>query len=71
MLFRSQQILRCEHIISAVPYQVKAKAVYDTIHHEVSELVPATVLKTHPDVQLFIDMDSASLLGPNVPERIS
>lgn len=65
-----KQILRCEHIISAVPYKVKAQAVYDTVNSEVSEMIPATVLKTHPDVQLFIDSDSASLLGSEVPENV-
>lgn len=65
-----KQILRCEHIISAVPYKVKSQAVYDTINQEVSEMIPATVLKTHPDVQLFIDSDSAALLGSDVPENV-
>lgn len=65
-----QQILRCEHIISAVPYKVKAQAIYDTINHDISDMVPATILKTHPDAQLFIDSDSASLLGDDVPEQI-
>lgn len=65
-----QQILRCEHIISAVPYAVKAQAVHDTVLGEISNMVPATILKTHADAKLFIDLDSASMLVPNVPKTI-
>lgn len=65
-----KQILRCEHIISAVPYKVKAQAIYDTVNNDVTNMIPATILKTHPDAQLFIDNDSASLLTFGVPENI-
>ena len=59
-----KQILKCARIISAVPYKVKAKAIYDTLTApEVTNMVPATILKTHPDWTLYIDKDSASLLG--------
>ena len=65
-----KQILRCEHIISAVPYKVKAQAIYDTVNNDVTNMIPATILKTHHDAQLFIDNDSASLLTSGVPENI-
>ena len=62
-----KQILKCAHIISAVPYKVKAKAVHDTLTAaEVTNMVPATILKTHPDWTLYIDKESASLLGEGV-----
>ncbi|MCL2158598.1 MAG: glucosamine-6-phosphate deaminase [Oscillospiraceae bacterium] len=58
-----KQILKCAHIISAVPYKVKAKAICDTLKsEEVTNMVPATLLKTHPNWTLYIDADSASLL---------
>lgn len=58
-----RQILKCRHIVCAVPYAVKAKAVYDTVTaKEITNLVPATILKTHPDVSLFVDKDSASMI---------
>ena len=57
-----RQIISCRHIISAVPHKVKSQAVYDTITKPVSPMVPATLLKTHPDWSLFLDMDSASML---------
>ena len=57
-----RQILSSRHIVSAVPHKVKAEAVYNTITKGVSPMIPATILKTHPDWQLFLDRDSASAL---------
>lgn len=56
------QILLSEHIISSVPYKAKAKAVKDTLDNEVTNLVPATILKTHKNWTLYLDEESASLL---------
>ena len=57
-----KQIMSCKVIVSVVPHAVKAKAVYDTITQPVNNMVPATLLKTHPDWNLFIDDEAASLL---------
>ena len=57
-----KQILKCENIISCVPYGVKADAVYKTLSCELSNLIPATILKTHPHFTLYIDSDSAGKL---------
>ena len=55
------QIMQCERIVSCVPHKVKAEAVSKTIHaKEVTNLVPATLLKTHPDFILYLDENSAS-----------
>lgn len=58
-----KQILKCEHIISCVPYAVKADAVYKTLSTELSNMVPATILKMHPNFILYIDTDSAGKLS--------
>ena len=59
-----KQILKCRHIISAVPYKVKAQAVRDTVMtDEITNLVPATALKTHGDWYLYLDEDSASMIN--------
>jgi glucosamine-6-phosphate deaminase len=55
------QIMQCEKIISCVPYAVKAQAVADTINGDVSNQVPATILKTHNDWTLLLDKASAAL----------
>lgn len=55
-------IMSVGHIITACPHTVKAEAVIKAITAPVSERIPSTILKTHPDWQLFLDRDSASLL---------
>ena len=57
-----RQIMSCRHIITAAPHKVKAEAIYNTITKPVTPMVPATLLKTHPDWRLFIDDASASQL---------
>ncbi|MCL2772591.1 MAG: 6-phosphogluconolactonase [Oscillospiraceae bacterium] len=58
-----KQILKCNHIISAVPYKVKAQAVHDTLTaKKVTNKIPATILKTHLDWTLYIDNESASMI---------
>lgn len=58
------QIMQCEHIVSVVPHKVKAQAVKNTLEMaEVTNLVPATKLREHKDWELFLDKDSASMLG--------
>lgn len=61
------QIMQCEHIVSSVPHKVKAQAIYDTLRSDkVTPDVPATLLKTHKDFNLFIDQDSASLIAGEI-----
>jgi glucosamine-6-phosphate deaminase len=48
-----------------VPGINKATAIYNTIHQEVDEAYPSTIIRNHPNAQLFIDQDSGSLLGLN------
>lgn len=57
------QILKSSHIISAVPYLVKAQAVYDTFNKTISPSYPSTYLRTHSDWHLYIDKESGSLLN--------
>jgi glucosamine-6-phosphate deaminase len=54
------QIMQCKIIISSVPHLVKAEAVAMTLQNDLTNLVPATMLKKHPDWHLFIDQNSAS-----------
>ena len=56
-------IMKCRTIISAVPYSVKASAIRNTLEsHIVTNMIPATLLKTHSDFSLFLDKDSAGFL---------
>ena len=55
------QIMQCQRIISCVPYKVKAEAVENTLKSKkVTNMIPATLLKTHPDFILYVDEDSAA-----------
>ena len=58
------QILQCKKIISAVPHEVKAEAVYKTLTEKVNNNTPATLLKTHPNWTLYLDKNSASKVFP-------
>ena len=59
MIMKSRTILTC------APYAVKADAIKKTLENEVSNLTPATILKTHPDWHLYLDRDSAALIDKN------
>jgi len=54
------QIMQCKSIISIVPHQVKADAVFKTFTSKLTNMVPATMLKQHNDFHLFLDQNSAS-----------
>ena len=56
------EIMQAKVIISAVPYSQKAKAIKDTVETDVTNTVPATILKTHHNWSLYADKASASLL---------
>ncbi len=63
------QIMQSRVIISPVPYQVKAEAIKLTLENDLSNMVPATMLKKHKSVTLFLDEDSASLVDPKLLNR--
>ncbi len=56
------QIMQCRHIVSCVPHTVKAKAIRDMLENQLTNTIPATMLKKHPDFALFLDKGSASLI---------
>lgn len=56
-----KQIMKCKTILSVVPHAVKAEAVLGALTQEVNEMLPATLFRTHKDLTLFCDENSASL----------
>ena len=46
-------------IYCMVPGPLKAEAVYNTLHQEIVEAYPASVLRRHAHAELFLDVDSA------------
>lgn len=61
-----RQILKAREIICVAPDARKAKAVKDCFAGEISPMVPATILRTHPNTTVFLDTHSASLLSPDL-----
>src|SRR5688572_20120904 len=57
-----RQIMKARKILCIVPDQRKAEAVKACLEGSVSPLAPASILQTHPDVTIFLDTASASLL---------
>jgi glucosamine-6-phosphate deaminase len=51
-------------IVLAVPDSRKAEAVAATLNGPVTPMVPASILQQHPNCHLFLDPDSAALVGP-------
>ena len=57
------QIMKSALVILAVPDRRKAEAVRATLEGPVSPMVPASILQRHPACHLFLDPESAALLG--------
>ena len=55
-------IMGIKNLVCCVPELRKAQAVRDAIEGPVSTACPASILRTHPRAQLFLDAESASLL---------
>lgn len=56
-------IMRAKRIILIATGESKAKAVKALVEGEVTPECPASILKLHADVTVFLDKESASLLG--------
>ena len=60
----ARQILKAREILAVVPGPQKAQAVKACVEGPISPMVPASILRTHPDVTVYLDHKSASLLSP-------
>jgi glucosamine-6-phosphate deaminase len=56
-------LLRVPKLIVSVPGSRKSSIVRRALEDPISTECPATVLRTHPDVTLFLDSESASQLN--------
>jgi glucosamine-6-phosphate deaminase len=56
-------ILKVPRLIVSVPGRRKAQSVRRTLEDPISTACPATILRTHPDVTLYLDEESASELN--------
>jgi glucosamine-6-phosphate deaminase len=61
-----RQMLKAKEIIVIAPDTRKAPAVKATLEGEISPMAPASILREHPNVTLYLDTNSASLLTRKV-----
>lgn len=64
-----RQILKAREVLVIVPDARKAPAVAATLEGDVSPAVPASILRTHPDVTFYLDEPAASGLDPAARKR--
>jgi glucosamine-6-phosphate deaminase len=58
-----RQILKSNGIICVVPDARKAQAVKLCLEGKISPMAPASILRNHPNITVFLDNDSARLLS--------
>jgi len=64
-----RQILKARELLVIVPDARKATAVKATLEGEMTPEVPASVLRTHQNVTMFVDEPAASQLSPATRAR--
>lgn len=55
-------LVGADHLFCTVPAATKAEAVYQSVHHEINEDLPATIIRNHKHAVMYCDKDSASKL---------
>ena len=65
-----QQMLKAREMIVVVPDERKAAAVREALEGEVTPAVPASILRRHPNVTLYLDEPAASLLTREPPGTV-
>jgi len=65
-----RQILKAKEILAVVPDVRKAQAVKSCFEGEISPMVPASILRAHPNSTVYLDWGSASLLGPALRDAL-
>ena len=59
-----RQVLRAKEIVAVVPDARKAQAVKACFDGPMSPMAPASILRTHPNVTIYLDKQSSALLNP-------
>jgi glucosamine-6-phosphate deaminase len=64
-----RQILKARSIVCVVPDRRKAEAVRASLEDPIDPMIPASILRHHVDVTIYLDGESASLLNPVSEDR--
>ena len=67
----ARQILKAKEILAAVPDKRKAQAVKACFEGEISPMAPASILRRHPNATIYLDWNSAALLGPSLQAALA
>ncbi len=63
-----RQILKAKEILAVVPDSRKARAIKACFEGEISPMAPSSILRTHPDATVYLDVNSASMLSPELQQ---
>ena len=66
----ARQILKAKEILAVVPDKRKAQAVKACFEGKISPMAPASILRRHPNATVYLDTNSASLLGQELKAAI-
>ncbi len=66
----AKQILKAREILAVVPDKRKAEAIKACFEGEISPMAPASILRRHPNATVYVDTNSASLLGEKLRESL-
>src|SRR5580692_7590477 len=66
----ARQILKAREILAVVPGIRKAQAVKACVEDTISPMLPASILRTHPNATVYLDKHSASLLSPRLQKAL-
>ncbi len=67
----ARQILKAKEILAVVPGPRKAQAVKACFEGAVTPMAPASILRTHANATIYLDKQSASLLGPALQKALN
>jgi glucosamine-6-phosphate deaminase len=66
-----RQILKVKEILAVVPDRRKAEAIKACFEGEISPMAPASILRRHPNATVYLDKNSASLLGRELQSALA
>ena len=67
----AKQILKAKEILAVVPGNRKAQAIKSCFEGEISPMAPASIIRRHSNATIYLDRDSASLLGPALQSALA
>jgi glucosamine-6-phosphate deaminase len=67
----ARQSRKATEILAVVPGIHKAQAVKACVEDTISPMLPASILRTHPNATVYLDKNSASLLSPRLQKALN